>query len=294
MTLNIKNLTILIVSFKSEKVIHNCIQSINNKIDIIVIDNSNDINFKKLLEEKYHNVKCILSSQNIGMGSANNLGIKNIDKDYAFIINPDVIFKNNTINELIHSSKSLDNFAILAPLSDNENYPNYLLDKNKETKINFDLPFEVKSVDGYAMLLNLKKLKKLEGFKFFDENIFLYMENDDMCEELIKRNEKIYIVPSSKVHHLGGKGVDSKFSNEIELSRNWHWMWSKFYFNKKHYGYFIAVKKTLGNFISAISKITYYFITLNNYKRKIYQMRLSGLFNSMLGRKSSFRPKFYN
>ena len=30
---------------------------------------------------------------------------------------------------------------------------------------------------------------------------------------------------------------------EIEFSRNWHWMWSKFYFNKKHFGYLRAFLK---------------------------------------------------
>ena len=68
-------------------------------------------------------------------------------------------------------------------------------------------------------------------------------------------------------------------------------MWSKFYFNKKHYGYLIALLKVLKNLISAKIKFFYYLITLNTFKRKIYQMRLSGLFNSMLGKNSFYRPK---
>ena len=71
-------------------------------------------------------------------------------------------------------------------------------------------------------------------------------------------------------------------------------MWSKFYFNKKHYGYFIAMLKVLNNFVSAIFKFSYYLILFNSYKRKIYQMRISGLFNSMIGKKSFFRPKLNN
>ena len=104
-------------------------------------------------------------------------------------------------------------------------------------------------------------------------------------------NENIYIVPKSKIRHLGGEAVDPKYEYEIELSRNWHWMWSKFYFNKKHYGYLIACQKVMKNLFSAIIKFIYYFITFNNYKRKIYQMRLFGLLNSMIGRKSFYRPK---
>ena len=101
----------------------------------------------------------------------------------------------------------------------------------------------------------------------------------------------IYIVLKFKICHFLGEAVDPKYEYEIELSRNWHWMWSKFYFNKKHYGYFNALLKILNNLISAKIKFFYYFITFNNSKRKIYLMRLSGLLNSMIGKKSFYRPK---
>ena len=170
-----------------------------------------------------------------------------------------------------------------------EKYPNYILKKGH----NFDpeKPFKVKSVDGYAMLLNLKKLKKKNDFNFFDENFFLYLENEDLCKRLTENNENIYIFPKSKIHHLGGKAVDPKHENEIEYLRNWHWMWSKFYFNKKHYGYLIALIKVFKNLISAKIKFFYYLITLNSFKRKIYQMRLLGLISSMIGKNSYYRPK---
>ena len=158
---------------------------------------------------------------------------------------------------------------------------------------NFDpvKPFKVKSVDGYAMILNLKKLKKIDNFNFFDENFFLYLENEDICKRLIENDENIYVIPKSKINHLGGKAVDPIYKNEIEYLRNWHWMWSKFYFNKKHYGYFIAVSKVFKNLITAKIKFLYFLITLNTFKRKIYQMRLLGLINSMIGKNSYYRPK---
>ena len=291
MLISRQNLSVIIVSFKSDHVIHKCISSIDKEIEIIVIDNSNNIKFKKSIEEQYKNVKCILSSKNIGMGAGNNVGIKNVVKDFALILNPDVILEDNTIDEIINASKSLDKFGIIAPISDKPQYPNYQFDKNESYKFDKINPFKVKSVDGYSMLLNLKRLKKLFNFNFFDENIFLYLENDDFCKRLRLSNENIYIVPKSKIHHLGGEAVDPKYEYEIELSRNWHWMWSKFYFNKKHYGYLVATFKILNNLLSAKVKFIFYLITLNNYKRKIYQMRLSGLFNSMIGNKSFYRPK---
>ena len=80
----------------------------------------------------------------------------------------------------------------------------------------------------------------------------------------------------------------------MELSRNWHWMWSKFYFNKKHHGYLLAFLKVFNNLITSVIKYLFYLFTLNNYKKKIYQMRLSGLVNSILGKKSFYRPKIEN
>jgi len=294
MLITLQNLSIIIVTFKSDHVIHRCIGSIDKEIEIIIVDNSNNKKFKIDIEKKYKNVRCILSKKNLGMGAGNNLGIRYTDKDYALILNPDVILQKNTIDEIINASKKLDNFGVISPISDNQKYPNYKVYNNENYKLNQTGPFKVKTVDGYSMLLNLKRLRNLNNFDFFDENFFLYLENDDFCKRLRSKDENIYIVPNSKIHHLGGEAVDPKYKFEIELSRNWHWMWSKFYFNKKHYGFLKAVTKIFYNLMSAKIKFVYYFITFNNYKKKIYQMRLSGLFNSMIGKKSFYRPKLDN
>ena len=289
MSITRQNLSIIIVSYKSEHVIENCINSVDNQIKIIIIENSNNEEFKKNIEKKYSNVKCILSPENLGMGAGNNLGIKNIKSDFAFILNPDVKLEKDSLDIIFDASKNINDFGILAPISTKEKYPNYQLEK--KTEFDPNKPFRVKSVDGFAMILNLNRLRKIENFEFFDENFFMYLENDDLCKRLTQKNENIYIIPKSKINHLGGEAVNPKYEKEIEYSRNWHWMWSKFYFNKKHYGYLIATTKVLGNFSSAIIKFFYYSITLNEFKRKIYQMRLLGLFNSMIGKKSFYRPK---
>jgi N-acetylglucosaminyl-diphospho-decaprenol L-rhamnosyltransferase len=289
MSITLKNITFIIVSFKSDYIIEDCIKSIDSNVEILVVENSNNIQFKKKLEDKYSNVKCILSKHNLGMGAGNNLGIKNVKNDFAFIINPDVVLETNTIKELINCSNILDNFAILAPISNNKDYPNFeLFGDEPENSIK---PFRVKSVDGYAMLLNLKKLRLLQNFNYFDENIFLYLENDDLCKQLNNRGEDIYIVPKSKISHLGAKAVNPLYEKEVELSRNWHWMWSKFYFNKKYYGFLRAFLTTYQDLLSSSVKVIYHLITFNSHKRKIYQMRLLGLMSSMIGIKSYYRPK---
>ena len=68
----------------------------------------------------------------------------------------------------------------------------------------------------------------------------------------------------------------------MELSRNWHWMWSKFYFNKKHYGSIYSILSVSGNLFSALFKVILFTLIFNTEKRKIYFQRLSGLMNSIL------------
>jgi|TARA_B110000444_G_scaffold254544_1_gene287256 GT2 family glycosyltransferase len=294
MTISLQNLSVVIVSFHSEDVIHNCIKSIIDKIEIIVVENSGNKEFANKIENQYKNVKCILSPQNLGMGAGNNLGLKHIKTDYVFILNPDIILKKDTIEEIIIASKKIENFGLIAPLSDNLKYPNYILNKKKELPDFID-PFKVESVDGFAMILNLRKLKKIDQFKdnnFFDENIFLYLENDDLCKR-INKFENIFIVPKSKINHLGASGVNKKYSEQIELSRNWHWIWSKFYFNKKHYGFLKAMFECFPSFLSAILKVLFYFL-INNNKKGIYLHRVLGFLNALLGKKSYHRPKIDN
>ena len=293
MTISRQNLSIVVVTFKSENVIHNCIQSIPGDINILVVDNSNDNNFKENIEKTYQNVQCILAPSNLGMGSANNLGLKKIKTDYAFIINPDVTLEKNTIDEIINSMNEIGSFGVIAPISSNLKYPNYKLNQNQNIYEEKIIPFKVKSVDGYAMVLNIKRLDQFQEFKnsqYFDENFFMYLENDDLCRRIKKINEEIYIIPKSKINHLGGKAVNIKYEYQIELSRNWHWIWSKFYFNKKHHNFFTAFINGLPSFSSAIIKYLIYFF-INKRKKDIYFHRILGFVNALIGKSSHFRPK---
>ncbi len=293
MSISRQNLTVIIVSFMSENVIHDCISSIPKDVKVIVVDNSNNKTFKDEIEKKYNNVRCILSENNIGMGAGNNYGLSEIDTDYGFILNPDVVLRNDTIDEIILASNKINAFSIISPIMEEENYPNYKINKDDNYINKKDEPFKVESVDGFAMLLNISRLKRLKNFrdkKFFDENIFLYLENDDLCKRVIENNEDIYIVPKSKIKHLGAKGVNEKYKYEIELSRNWHWVWSKFYYNKKHYGFLKAYIKVFPIFISATLKLLFYFF-INKKKKEIYLFRVLGFVNAAIGKKSFYRPK---
>ena len=120
------------------------------------------------------------------------------------------------------------------------------------------------------------------------------MENNDLCLRVNKAGGSIFIVPTAKINHGGAKTVDLKHKDEVELSRNWHWIWSKFYFNKKHFGFFKAVIECLPTYISSILKFLFYLLINNNFKKKIYFNRASGFYNALLGKSSWYRPKIDN
>ena len=280
------NLTFVIVTFNSKKVIYDCLNSLPKDFHKLIIENSSDEELKKELEQNYDKTEVVLS-KNIGMGAGNNLGIIKSNTQYVYVLNPDVTLKHDTILNINNSISELDNFAILSPASDNPDYPNYKKNLNKSKNNDNSTIKDVEEIDGYSMIIN--KNFFINNI-FFDEKFFMYLENVDLCLRTKKNNGKLLIIMKSKIHHLGAQAVDDKYTEEVELSRNWHWMWSRFYFNKKHRGiivsFLLGLISLLGNFL----KYTIYMITFNK-KRNIYRMRMSGIINSLLGRQSWYRPE---
>ena len=137
MSISGQNLSVVIVTLKSEKVVNKCIDSIGQNVPIIVVENSNNHKFKHDLESRYKNLKCILSGSNLGMGAGNNIGIKAATTDYVFILNPDATLQSNTLDELYlmverSEYESLD-FSILSPICSDKNFPNYgILNKKRK------------------------------------------------------------------------------------------------------------------------------------------------------------------
>ena len=252
MSISGQNLSIVIVTLRSEKVIDRCISSINKNLPIIVVENSDNLKFKNYLENNYKNVQCILSKENLGTGAGYNIGIKFSKTDYVYVINPDITLEVNALDEIFLASKKLDDFSILSPISSDVNFPNYGMIEEKKNYEEKNLPFKVKYVDGFSMLLNKKKFK---NNNYFDENFFMYWENNDICIRVINDGGSVFIVPKAKIKHLGAKAVDPKFFKEIELSRNWHWMWSTFNYNKKYKGFFISFLIVLPKLFSSIIKV---------------------------------------
>ena len=271
-----KDLSIVIVTFKSESKIFNCLNSIPSNLDVIVVENSNNLNFKSEIEKKYVNVKCFLTGTNKGYATANNMGLKKVKTKYALVLNPDTIVGKNAIENFLITANKFKDFWLIGPANDQS--VNY---EFQEKKVK-----EVDNLKGFAIFFNLSKFNS----NFFDENFFLYFEEIDLCKNVKKNNGKIYLDKNIIINHEGGSSVDKSNSFELEKNRNWHWMWSTFYFNKKYRGFLLAFIFIFPKLISSILKTIFYQLIFNKNKKIIYFYRLSGILNSILGKKSWYRP----
>ena len=180
--MSIKDITIVITSFRSDEKIKVCLNSINADCKVIIVENSNNIEFKKSIEEEFTNVECILTGENLGYGKANNIGLKKVKTKYALILNPDTKLYSATLENFINTLQAIPDFAILGPHVQEK-------EVNKIDTKNLN-PVLVKNVKGFAMLLNLAEFEKVG---FFDENFFIYFEEIDLCTRLIKNKKKKFI-----------------------------------------------------------------------------------------------------
>ncbi len=298
---NLENFTVIIVTYNTtEKIILDCLNSIPNNIKVLIIENSDNFIHKDKINSKFQNVKIFCTGKNLGYGGGNNYGINKTNDEYVLILNPDVICDKdlfNNISEIINETK---NFSIIGCqyLYDKTFMPAgfFNQNKNKEFKQNFiknnlDSLSEVEWVTGCSMLLNLKKF---ENKHIFDENFFLYFEEVDLCKSLINRGEKIYTSKKLKIHHLGFKSSFEDSPDEkikVNILREWHWMWSSFYFYKKNYSFFFALRKMFGKCVKSLTKTIFYLIIFQKNKRRKYFYRFSGIYNAMIGRSSFLRLK---
>ena len=273
--MNLTDITVVIVTFKSEHKIFSCIDTIPEESKIIIIENSGDLKLKQKIEAYRSNIDCFLMSQNKGYAAGNNFGLNKVKTKFAFVINPDTRLLEDSMKNFYTTALENNDFWLIGP---NQDFTNYNQDGNI---------LDVDNIKGYAMLFNMKNFNK----KFFDENFFLYFEEIDLCKKIKDKSGKILVNPKIKVQHDGGKSVNLISSHELEKNRNWHWMWSTFYFHKKYKGFFLALLIITPKMISAILKFFLYRLTSNKKKKEIYSSRLSGLLNSIKGKKSWFRPR---
>lgn len=278
---SLEKITIVLISYFSYKKIKIFIKKIPKNVCILVLENSNDKKIKKLSNRK--NLR-VIYKQNDGYGSSINYASKIIKTKYFLVVQPDIkgIDKKALLNFYNYGEKLNGNFSVIGP---------HFLNASKKGHFQTNIKLKIKEINnvhGSVMFFNLKNFKKLNGF---DKKIFLYWEETDFTKRAWEKKIPVYQLNKVRVFHEKGLSVElSKNikSNDIKYLYIWHFIWSKYYFYKKHYGtvrsliYFIPV------ILRCLIKILYY-KNMNLDKFHKYHCRLNGLISSIIGKKSYFR-----
>ena len=282
----INNLSVVLVTFKPDlDILNKCLKSINEKIKIIIVDNSSKLKIDDLSQNTHKNIS-IIHNSNVGNGEGINVGVEAANCKYVLYLDVDSEIDINFIENIYTYANKIGDFAVLAPMLEKYEYRKKDIKKNVNVEYN-----EMYFVEGAIMLINCDNTFKKNIV--FDKKIFLYWEESDFLFQCIKNKQKVYLLKNLIAKHIGNSSVNKSYIDEINLNRNWHYLWSKFYYFNKNFGILYAYKETLRQFISAIFKYFLYSL-IKNDKSKIYKERMSGLYNSYIGRSSFRRPNINN
>jgi GT2 family glycosyltransferase len=242
--MSLSKLTIVIPTFYPGKIIKKCFDSLPLTSEIIVIDNGEDPELEKIIKLQKHKIKHYKVGD-IGLSKSFNIALAKSKNENILITQPDVYFEKNAILNLIKAQKKYNNAGIISPLSfEKKKYSQYdyldlslsregnLKNTKRPKKINI-LPSGdicVEAVNATAMLIRKSIIKKINGW---DENIYTYHEDIDLCLRLRKKGYSIMKIKNSIANHIGFGSNKKKNRKKINKSRNWHYCWSSLYFKDK-------------------------------------------------------------
>jgi len=264
--------SIIIVHYSRQQILFDCIASIlkntKSNIEIIIVDNGNKEIKSKLLRIS-RKIIYIKSLYNIGYAAGNNFGAKKAIGKVLLILNPDTLIVDDSVTILANYINNNHDVGLVGPkLLDRKLNPyqqigirelsplravfvlsilSKILPNNrflKEYWKNCDQkePISVDIVGGSVMAINRELYNKIGGF---DENFFLYFEEVDLCKRLKDKGYKIMVFPQAKFIHFWKATTPKKpYIKRIFLK-------SRFYYFKKHYGFFKAVTVEFFTRISA-------------------------------------------
>ena len=285
------NISVLIISFKSSHLLEKLISRIPSNYEVLIIENSLNVDVKKL-ERIFTNTRIIIPKYNLGYSKATNLGLSEITNDLVWVMTPDIECAKDTIVNFEKILKNFTDFALIAPTYiDTKIYKNYhILNNQAKNKINIE-NYSLSEVDDIDWCLCLINKKKFNQNKILDENFFLYFETMDFAHQLRKNKEKIYVVNNLKFSHRGTSSSKEEYKNEISINRSWHFCWSKFYYFKKNFNYFYALRKIMPNLLRSLKNIIISMIFRKSEILELSKAEFLGSINSIFLKKSSYRPK---
>lgn len=259
-----QNLTIIILAYNSAHIIKSCLENLNfEKYKVVVVDNASKDGTSEFVRKNFPQVKLIEIAKNGGYGRGNNVALRQVTSEFALVLNPDAIILEKDIEAVLSEMKANENVAIAGPLLFNQASVSQQAIAEEVAKIERDElgarntylgkvgnGFDAKFISGACIFLRVEVFQKLG---FFDEKIFLFYEDDEICLRSKRAGYKNLIVPNALVCHL--EDASSKKTLRGTFRRNWHLKgWAKLYWKEVRDGKFKAKKLALVMVVSYFAK----------------------------------------
>lgn len=228
--------TLIVVTFNSAHCLPNLAELLQQCPHVIISDNgSHDGTAQAALRMAPH-ANILAHPHNLGFGAANNRALQQVQTPFAFLINPDCLLSAESLKQLLIHAAQYPQAAIVAP---------QLLKSNGQPDINYrwphlywspqgpqaDGPVSVGFVCGAAMLF---RLASFADIGFFDEDFFLYYEDDDLCLRLFQKQREIIVLPHIVATHHNRGSVKGSTPLRNEYLRGFHHAQSKLIYASKH------------------------------------------------------------
>lgn len=248
---NFKKLSIIIVNYQSDNYLKGCLASIfkqNLEVVFEVIVVNNDLPEKlKEIREKFPAVLWVEARKNIGFGAGCNLGASQSQGDWLLFLNPDTELKSRLLPikdyleknqevgavgaKILKTNGKIQEWSAGAEISSWNLIRNNLGLTKGKALWESQQPRETFWVSGAALFIPRKIF--LETGKF-DENFFMYFEDNDLCLRIRKGGKKVVYFPLVTILHFGGKS----FSQAKEKKQKQFFYQSQEYYFRKHLGKF--------------------------------------------------------
>lgn len=235
---NSKELSIIIVNYRSEQYLKNCVASLFKylqKIDFEIIVVNNDAQ-EQLAEIKvnYPEALVVDHKRNIGFGAGCNLGAKNAQGEVLWFLNPDTQIISSEAEKIIRKFSNDKGVGVIgAKLVDEKNNVQKWIAGQEITLAsilanNFGYTRDKKIwesekavacawVSGGAMFVRKNMFKKLQGF---DEKFFMYFEDVDLCKRARLADYSVWHYPEIAVKHLGGRSRKSFIKQKMQYYKS--------------------------------------------------------------------------
>lgn len=282
------NLSITILSYNTKNLLRDCLTSILSSIDgkflyeVIVVDNASSDESVNMVKEEFKKVKIVENKTNVGFAKGCNIGAKEAAGKYILFLNSDTKVQDNGFLRMVEFLEKNPRVAILGGKLHNAdgsvqpstgkfyNLPYLVIMLLGLERLGFlrSSPNKIQKVDwvsGACMMMRRDVIEKLTGF---DEKLFMYMEDMEICFRAQQLGYATYFYPNLKLEHKSWGSSNRTFAI-INIYKGILHFYSK---HKTYFEYLIA--KTL-LIIKAEILILIGFLTFNSALRDRYRKAIS-------------------